>query len=187
MSILVDRDILKALKSELISIDPFNENQLGPNSYDVTLAPALKTYRLTDSRGYRIPLDCQADNPTQMLQIPEEGFTLSPGVLYLGSTIEHTSSSGFAPKFNGKSSLGRLGLSVHITAGEGDVGFCGNWTLEMTVIHPLIVYARMPIGQLLWQTISSTPIHSYQERASSKYQGQKGPTSSRMYQNFHNK
>lgn len=184
MSILTDRDILQAINDQLLAITPFDKARLGPNSYDVTLARELRTYKLTDDCGYRRPLDCQADNPTTQVDIPSTGLTLQPGVLYLGSTVEWTNNIGFAPKINGKSSLGRLGLNIHATAGEGDVGFAGTWTLELSVVHPLVVYAGMPVAQLLWSTITSPPIQSYRNRASSKYQDQQGPTASRMHQNF---
>ena len=184
MSILTDRDILQAIGDGSIDITPFDPSRLGPNSYDVTLAPELRTYKLTDNQGYRCALDCRKDNPTEVYPIPTYGIRLLPGVLYLGSTVEWTRSDAHAPKLNGKSSLGRLGLSVHVTAGEGDVGFAGTWTLELTVVHPLVVYAGMPVAQLLWSTITSPPSRPYHARASSKYQAQQGPTSSRMHKNF---
>jgi dCTP deaminase len=181
---MVDRDILHALDCQGLVITPFDRERLGPNSYDVTLAAELRTYKLTDAEGYRRALDCRVANETVRVVIPESGIVLLPGMLYLGSTVEYTESANHAPKLNGKSSLGRLGLFVHATAGEGDVGFCGTWTLEMTVVHPLIVYAGMPVAQLLWSTITSTPNRRYGDRASSKYSGQQGPTASEMYRNF---
>jgi len=183
MCILTDRDIIAAMDSGLV-IRPFDRSRLGPNSYDVALGGELLTYKLTDGSGRHPPLDCRADNATVRWRIPDEGFTLRPGILYLGSTVEYTESPHHAPKLNGKSSLGRLGLFVHATAGEGDVGFRGTWTLEMTVVHPLIVYADMPVAQLLWSTVTSPPERGYAARASSKYDGQVGPISSKMHLNF---
>lgn len=184
MSVLVDEDIESAIKRGDISIAPFDRACLGANSYDVHLAAQLLTYALVDERGYTCALDCQRDNTVRAHVIPEYGIRLMPGVLYLGSTIEYTEAHAHVPRLNGKSSLGRLGLSVHVTAGEGDVGFCGTWTLEMTVVHPLVVYAGMPVAQLLWSEMSGRPSRPYGARSTSKYRGQVGPTTSQMHRNF---
>lgn len=184
MCILTDRDIFRAVTEGNIVISPFDPARVGPNSYDVCLADELLTYKLTNDQGYRRPLDCRIKNETLLHKIPIGGFVLQPGALYLGSTVEYTESPRHAPKINGKSSLGRLGLVVHVTAGEGDVGFRGTWTLEMTVTHPLVIYPGMVVAQLLWSTVTSDPLASYGERCSSKYEGQRGPTASAMHKNF---
>lgn len=182
--ILSDVDILSAIRRGKIGITPFRDEHLGPNSYDVTLGPELLTYKLHDERGYRCDLDCRKPNPTARQSIPEHGVRLLPGVLYLGSTVEVVESLAHVPRLSGKSSLGRLGLAVHVTAGEGDVGFCGQWTLEMTVVHPLVVYAGMPVAQVTWSTLVRPPSRRYGDRPGSKYQGQSGPTPSEMHRNF---
>jgi dCTP deaminase len=118
---------------------------------------------------------------------------LVPGELYLGVTVEYTETHRHVPFLEGKSSGGRLGLSIHATAGKGDVGFCGHWTLEITVARPLRVYARMPIGQLIYHTVSSQPIVSYDRKHTQKYSARSergersedpAPVASRMHLNF---
>lgn len=186
MSKLVDRDILDALQSGDIVIAPFDRAALGTNSYDVHLGPELRTYRTHKGDGFFSPLDCKHSRETDPITIDSvRGFTLLPGVLYLGSTVEYTETLAHVPMINGKSSCGRLGLSVHVTAGTGDVGFKGHWTLELTVVHALIVYAGMPVAQLLWDTIMTSPEHPY-PRASSKYTNAHvpGPQASEMARNF---
>ncbi len=83
-------------------------------------------------------------------EIPEEGFVLEPNTLYLGVTAEYTESHAHVPFLEGKSSTGRLGIDIHATAGKGDVGFCNAWTLEISCIQPVRIYAGMPIGQLIY-------------------------------------
>ncbi len=179
MSGLVDRDILAAIDRGAIVIDPFDRACLGTNSYDVHLAPTLRMYtrghrqvRLVDGVAvlYDEPLDTRAPRDTVDVPIPPGGFVLLPGYLYLASTVEHTESHEHLPILNGRSSLGRLGLSIHVTAGTGDVGFRGPWTMELFVIGmPLRVHAGDPIGQLLWFTASSAPLVPYGRKSSAKY------------------
>ena len=133
-----------------LDIDPFIDAQLGPNSYDVTLHPRLLTYRLRTGEF----LDPDQDNPTTVQDIPPEGTILVPGTVYLGSTVERTACVRYVPWLDGRSSLGRLGVSLHCTAGRGDDGFgearpggCP-WTLEITVTHPVRLRAGMRVGQL---------------------------------------
>jgi dCTP deaminase len=186
MSKLTDRDILTYVKSGHIKINPFDLKALGTNSYDVHLADTLLTYVIEpDEAGVRT-LDCRKSNTTIEHNIGPEGFVLRPGVLYLASTVEYTESREHVPHINGKSSLGRLGLMVHITAGTGDVGFCGHWTLELAVIEPLRVYAGMPVAQLMWDTIHSPPIIPYGKKKTAKYTDATKPVpqSSRMHRNF---
>jgi dCTP deaminase len=182
MSVLVDSDILDAIDRGVIVIDPFLREALGTNSYDVHLAPKLLTYKQTlREPGYQHPrlgrwvedvwheLDCRKVNETIEHEIGSNGFVLEPGVLYLASTVEYTESHEQLPILNGKSSLGRLGLSIHITAGTGDIGFLGHWTMELFVIHPLRIYAGMPIGQLLWFTAQAIPDVPYNRKPGAKY------------------
>lgn len=187
MSILVDRDILKAIKSGAIKIDPFKRDALGTNSYDVHLSPKVQTYvERYDSTGHELlPLDVKAPNPVDNWVICDQGVVLVPGTLYLCSTIEYTEAHEHIPYLEGKSSLGRLGMAIHITAGKGDVGFCNYWTMEVTVIRPLRVFAGMPVGQLTWHEASSEPLVPYNRKSSAKYIDRKeGPQASEMWKNF---
>lgn len=194
MSILVDNDILRAIEAGVIKIDPFDRACLGTNSYDVHLAETLLTYKNRDwpsvlpDRSVSVfygGLDCRAENLTVPSTIQPAGHWLLPGELYLASTIEYTESHVHVPMLNGKSSLGRLGLSIHVTAGSGDVGFCNHWTLEMTVVRPLRIYAGMPIGQLLWFEASGVPLRPYNKKPDAKYNERDAqPGVSQMHRNF---
>lgn len=200
---LVDREILAAVKKGSIVIDPFDREALGTNSYDVHLAPTLLTYKPeyeTVKRGMPdayygappqlmkdpAPLDVRKKRDTIEHVIPDEGFVLQPDELYLAATVEYTESYAHIPILNGKSSLGRLGLSIHVTAGTGDVGFCGHWTMELFVIKPLRIYAWIPVGQLLWfPTTGGLPERSYDKKPSAKYNNRDiKPRASEFYRNF---
>lgn len=182
MSVLVDRDILMAMDLGLIVVQPFDRACLGTNSYDVHLAPTLRVYKAGRSRADMMdggvdvqtivdgdPLDVRVPRETIDYDIGPEGFVLEPGELYLASTVEHTESHEHVPMLNGRSSLGRLGLSIHVTAGTGDVGFRGRWTMELFVVKRLRVYAGIPVGQLLWFATTSVPLVSYGHKPSAKY------------------
>lgn len=154
-----------------IVIEPFDPDCVGPNSYDVHLGDKLMVY--TD-----VILDAKQENRTRTITIPEDGIVLQPGQLYLGKTVEWTSSPGFVPMYEGRSSLGRLGVSSHITAGFGDIGFEGNWTLEISVVQPVRIYPGMRIGQLYWHKPVGEITSTYQ----GKYQGQEDVTPSQLFQ-----
>ena len=139
-------------------IQPFNEEQVGPNSYDVRLHNELLIYN-------EAVLDPKKKLATAKITIPEDGLRLIPGTLYLGRTVEKTYTPEFIPMLEGRSSVGRLGLSVHVTAGVGDIGFNGYWTLEMTCIQPTIIYPGMRIAQLVYYV----PVGAY-KRYEGKYQ-----------------
>ncbi len=141
--ILSDTDIKKSIERGEIVIDPFDKDCLGTNSYDVHLGSTLAVYE--DNI-----LDAKAHNKIKHIEIPEEGIVLQPGVLYLGVTKEYTETHNSVPFLEGKSSVGRLGIDIHATAGKGDVGFCNTWTLEISCVQPVRVYAGMPIGQLIY-------------------------------------
>ena len=177
--VLSDAAILRAVRRGDIVITPFDRNALGGNSYDVHLASCLRTYATPE-------LDCKLDNPTQDFEIPAEGFWLMPGRLYLARTIEYTESHRYIPILDGKSSVGRLGVWIHVTAGYGDVGFCGGWTLEIVVVHPVRVYVGMPIGQLRFHTVRGRVLRPYNQKSSAKYINAQDPKpqASRMYLNF---
>lgn len=192
MSILSYHDIFHEMTEGSIVIKPYDAHCLGTNSYDVHLAPTLLTYkRPTDKWNRVLPIDCKVERDTTEIFIPEEGYVLYPGQLYLASTIEYTETKRHIPFLEGKSSLGRLGLSIHVTAGKGDVGFCGHWTMEMHVVgDPLRIYAGMPIGQLIYHEVSSQPVVDYGKKSTQKYAAQgtysntPKPVASRMWKNF---
>lgn len=164
---LSDRQILHYLNYGSIVIKPFRHSNLGSNSYDVHLSKYLMAY-------IDPVLDAKKDNPVDEIEIPDDGIVLHPGILYLGSTLEYTETHEHVPFIEGKSSTGRLGISIHATAGKGDVGFCGHWTLEITVVHAVRVYAGMPIGQLIFFELGNTPAVKYHNKATAKY-NQQGP------------
>lgn len=191
MSVLVDHQIIDAIQKREIVIEPFEDRRLGTNSYDVRLADTLRVYerefehvRTIDGNvfvGDEMPLDTRAPRATKEIKISEAGYVLHPGELYLASTVEYTESNEHLPILNGKSSLGRLGLSIHVTAGTGDVGFKGHWTMELFVVKPLRIYAGMAIGQLLWFE-AARPLVPYHAKSHAKYRDQQAsPQASRMH------
>ena len=175
--ILSDTKIREHIEAGDIVLKPYDDTCLGCNSYDVHLSPYLRVYT-SDT------LDARAHNQTQDVMIPDEGFVLQPGILYLGSTIEYTETHKHVPFIEGKSSTGRLGIDIHATAGRGDVGFCGHWTLEISVVHPVRVYAGMPIAQLIYYVVDGEVAVPYNKKQSAKYsdQGEK-PVESMMWKN----
>jgi dCTP deaminase len=176
--ILSDVKIREALRDRRIVIRPFRPECLGTNSYDVHLGPYLAVYE-------DAALDARENNLVREFRIPADGYVLIPGQLYLGVTEEYTETHGFVPFLEGKSSVGRLGIDIHSTAGKGDEGFCNYWTLEMSVKLPVRVYGGMPVGQLIYFEISGRVQRSYSEKRSAKYRKvSRHPTPSRMYMNF---
>lgn len=196
--ILTDAAILRALRRGEIVISPFDRAALGGNSYDVHLSPYLRTYA---EPGYVLtppatgadaqppwpgPLDCKRAHQTYDFEIPAAGFLLRPGILYLARTLEYTEAHRYIPILDGKSSMGRLGAWIHITAGYGDIGFCGGWTLEIVVVHPIIVYPGMPIGQLRFHSVRGRLLQPYNRKHTAKYTDAQDPRpqASRMHLNF---
>lgn len=114
------------------------------------------------------------------IQIPEEGYLLEPGKLYLGRTVEYTETDKYVPMLEGRSSIGRLGLYIHVTAGFGDVGFSGYWTLEMHCLQPIRIYPNVEICQIYYHTING----EYDLYSSGKYANNQGIQESRLYQDF---
>jgi len=160
-----------------ILVEPFNRECLGSNSYDVHLGKTLATY---DDRI----LDARKHNTIRSFEIPEEGFVLEPHLFYLGVTQEYTETKEHVPFLEGKSSVGRLGIDIHATAGKGDVGFCNYWTLEISVKQPVRVYAGMPIGQLIYFHISGELLTPYNLKKSAKYNTRTPlPVESMMWKN----
>ena len=181
--ILTGSEIQKQTQIGDIVINPFNSKHLGPNSYDVTLNDELLIYDLNDK-----PLDMKKSNPTKSIPIPREGIILEPNQLYLGSTVETATSKKFVPMFEGRSSIGRLGINTHITAGFGDLGWGFNeqkkclyptWTLEIAVVHPIRIYPKTRIGQVYF-IVPQGDIKLYQ----GKYSQQKKPQASQLFKDF---
>ncbi len=156
-----------------INIEPYNKEQLNPNSYNLRLHQDLLVYENKE-------LDMKKPNPTTPLTIPEEGLLLETGKLYLGRTIEHTETSKYVPMLEGRSSIGRLGLFIHVTAGFGDVGFNGFWTLEIFCIQPIRIYAGVEICQIFYHNIAG----DYDTYKHGKYQNNKGIQASMLYKDF---
>ena len=175
--ILTDKEILKAIDNKGIVIEPFDRDCLGTNSYDVHLSKSLAVYEDQE-------LDAKKHNKVRHFEIPEEGFLLMPGTLYLGVTEEYTETFNSVPFLEGKSSIGRLGIDIHATAGKGDVGFCNTWTLEISCVQPVRVYGGMPIGQLIYFKISGEVENFYNTKPSAKYRRRTDkPVESMMWKN----
>lgn len=175
--ILSDSAILTAIEKGSIVITPYNRECLGSNSYDVHLGKTLACYQ----DGV---LDARKHNKVIQFEIPHTGIVLYPDKFYLGVTLEYTETHEHVPFLEGKSSTGRLGIDIHATAGKGDQGFCGNWTLEISVKQPVRIYAGMPVGQLIYFTVEGAVINPYDKKVSAKYNGQGSkPVESMMYLN----
>ena len=170
--ILSGREILKHIGQKIV-IEPFHEKRLNPNSYNLTLANELLVY---DNRI----LDMKKENPASRIVIPEDGLVLEPGRLYLGRTNEYTKTDGFVPMLEGRSSTGRLGLFIHVTAGFGDVGFAGYWTLEIFCVQPIRIYPDVEVCQIYYHDISG----DYEPYHSGKYQNNTGIQPSLLYRDF---
>lgn len=175
--ILTDQSILKAIEQKEIVIEPFDINKLGTNSYDVHLGKYLALY---DDEV----LDARKHNTITTFEIPEEGFVLQPGKLYLGVTFEYTETHNSVPFLEGKSSVGRLGIDIHATAGKGDVGFCNHWTLEISCSQTVRVYYGMPIGQLIFFLVEGGITNYYNRKEGAKYNTRSNkPVESMMWKN----
>jgi len=161
---------IKAQLGKNVIIDPFDERQLNPNSYNVRLHNELLVYE-------EIVLDMRRPNRYRRYTIPEEGLVLSPNQLYLGRTVERTETYNLVPMLEGRSSIGRLGLFVHVTAGFGDVGFRGYWTLEMFAVQPVKIYPGVPICQIFFHQIHG----AITEYSSEKYQHNRDIQPSLLY------
>ncbi|HRN78377.1 MAG TPA: dCTP deaminase [Candidatus Dependentiae bacterium] len=170
--ILSGKEIKKRLNTDII-IEPFNDKQVGPNSYNLRLYDELLVYD-------EPVLDLKKEHKVKSLVIPAEGLLLEPGRLYLGRTIEYTKTDRLVPMIEGRSSIGRLGLFIHITAGFGDVGFRGYWTLEIFCVQPIRIYAGVEICQIFYHTIEGEFVN-YQ---SDKYQNNRGIQPSLLYKEF---
>jgi dCTP deaminase len=186
--LLSDRDIRKEIESGRVVLDPFDADMIQPSSVDVRLD---RYFRLFDNHKYPV-IDPAEEQPelTRFVEVPpDEPFVLHPGEFVLASTFELvTLPDDISSRLEGKSSLGRLGLLTHSTAGYIDAGFTGHVTLELSNVAtlPIKLYPGMKIGQLCFFRLSSPVEHPYgSDRYGSRYQGQRGPTASRSFQSFH--
>lgn len=213
MSKLSGPEIVRQIGRGAIDIDPFDRARINPNSYNLRLGDRLLVYNVSGYRhiveeaarwaddmsvdhlagairhegrheGRTVPesdwcLDMKKENPTTGVVIPPDGLVLMPNVLYLGHTMEYTATSEFVPMIEGRSSVGRLGISIHETAGFGDTGFRGDWTLEITVRHPIRVYAGVEVCQIAYE-----PLIGDRVPYAGRYQDQRGPKASRLWQSF---
>lgn len=184
--ILSGLQIKERLGKDII-IDPFDEQRLNPNSYNLRLSDEMLTYEEVETihgagglRSEDFVLDMKKNNPHRRWKIPEEGFLMKPGRLYLGRTMEMTETKNLVPLLEGRSSVGRLGIFIHATAGFGDVGFKGYWTLELSCVEPVRIYAGVEICQIFYHTVGS-PHVSYD---SGKYQGNTGVQPSKLWKDF---
>ncbi len=170
--ILSGKEIHNRMGKDII-IEPFRKERLNPNSYNLCLSNELVVY--TDSH-----LDMKKQHQTKTLTIPAGGLQLGPGKLYLGRTIEYTETYNLVPMLEGRSSVGRLGMFVHVTAGFGDVGFAGYWTLEIFCVQPVRIYPGVEICQIYYHTIEG----EYELYKSGKYQKNRGIQASMLYKDF---
>ena len=170
--ILSGKEILKRKDKDII-INPFDENKINPNSYNLTLHNELMVYDKT-------PLDMKKDNPASKIIIPEDVLLLDIIKLYFGRTVEYTETHNLVPMLEGRSSIGRLGLFVHVTAGFGDVGFKGYWTLEIFCVQPIKIYPSVEICQIFYHSVEG----DYDPYESGKYQNNKDIQTSMLYKDF---
>lgn len=170
--ILSGREIERRMGREII-IEPFDRKRINPNSYNLRLHDELIVY---DEKV----LDMKRPNATKKIRIPEEGLLLEPNKLYLGRTLEYTKTEKVVPMLEGRSSIGRLGLSIHVTAGFGDVGFAGYWTLEIYCIQPVRIYPGVEICQIYYHEIQG----DYDAYKSGKYQNNTDIQPSLLYKDF---
>ncbi len=170
--ILSGREIERHMGKEIV-IEPYDPKRLNPNSYNLSLNRELLVYE------NRL-LDMKVPNPVEHLVIPDEGLVLDPNRLYLGRTNEFTKTDRFVPMLEGRSSIGRLGLFIHVTAGFGDVGFAGYWTLEIFCVQPIRIYPNVEICQIYYHDI----LGDYDRYDSGKYQNNTGIQPSLLYRDF---
>ncbi len=168
---LSGEQILKQIEEGNIVIKPFDKKNIGPNSYSLHIADELVIYD-------EDVLECKKPNKTRTVKIPQEGYILRPGELYLSRTLEYTETNHLVPILYGKLSLASLGVTIHITAGFGDIGFKGTWTLEICCIKPVRIYPNMKVAQICYFPVVGDDNIKY----TGKYLGQIDATASRIYE-----
>jgi dCTP deaminase len=166
-------EIIKQMELGNIVIKPFDKESIGPNSYSLHMGDELVVYE-------EDVLECKKPNKTRTIKIPEEGYILRPGELYLARTTEYTETFKHVPLLNGRLSLAALGISIHITAGFGDNGFKGTWTLEIFCIKPVKIYPNMKVCHICYFPIVGDESIKYQ----GKYLNQVDATPSKIYKEY---
>ena len=178
---LTGAEIVRQMIMGNIEIEDFDISRIGPNSYDLILDNVFKTYRpiyqSKNKNDHTMYLDMLKENPFEEFIIPDDGYPLMPGKVYIATTKERTFTSKFQPNIDGRSSVGRLGISIHQTAGFGDIGFDGKWTLEITVAQPIIIYPNVPICQISFFVPAGDTSIQYNGR----YQHQTNAETSKFY------
>ena len=170
--LLSGQEIKRRIGNEL-SIEPFDESRLNPNSYNLSLHNELLVYE-------EVVLDTASPNRYRRIEIPDDGFTLQPGMLYLGRTAEFTQTNGCVPMIQGRSSLGRLGLFINPGGSMGDVGYRGTWTLEMHCVQPVRIYAGTQICQICYMEL----VGDIGETCHGKYQDSRDIQASMIFKEF---
>lgn len=181
-------------------ISDFSPDRLNPNSYNLRLADEIAFYKAYPLTGRfmgnsELPLnrqpilDMAKENAIGTIKIGSDGYILKPGILYLARTMEYTETHKFVPMLEGRSSVGRLGISIHSTAGFGDIGFCGYWTLEISCVQPVRIYPGVEICQIYYHTIDNSPwnLHGLKTYENGKYQNNEGIQASMMWKEFNKK
>ena len=190
--ILSGKEIINGINNGDIIISPFDSTKVTPNSYNLTLNNKLLVYadsvvskyvqgEFTPQPFLENPLDMKKDNPYKEIIIPDEGIVLQPGIVYLGKTNEFTATDKYVPMLEGRSSIGRLGIHIHVTAGFGDIGFKGTWTLEIVATQPVKIYPNVEICQIYYHTLYGDDSIKY---ISGKYQGQTDIRTSQLFKEF---
>ena len=147
---IISGEEIRACLGDRIAIEPFDQQFLNANSYDLSLHHEMLVYE-------EVVLDAASPNRYRRVEIPESGLTLQPGLLYLGRTVEHTETRGLVPMIRSRSSIGRLGLVVNPGGSIGDAGYCGTWTLEMHCVQPVRIYPGMRICQIYYLQMHGAP------------------------------
>jgi dCTP deaminase len=166
--ILTDIDLYEEIAKKNIIVTPLAEGAVGTNSIDVHLSKFMCVYE-PEFDGLAEVIDAAKPCNVRYFEIPDNGIVLMPGEIYLASTLEYTETRKHVPVLEGKSSVGRLGINIHATAGFGDLGYRGHWTLEIFVVQPVRVYAGMPIGQIAYHEPKAAPETNYMDRETSTY------------------
>lgn len=178
--ILSGRRIMEEVRKGNIDISDFDQSRLNPNSYNVRLSDEYLTYD-------NALLDMKKEPPCEKKFMSTGGLILIPGKIYLGRTMEYTKTHGFVPMLEGRSSVGRLGIRVHSTAGFGDDGFEGYWTFEISCIQPVVIYPGVEIAQLYFHTIERAEDENEDNMITyenGKYQRNTGVQTSQMWKEF---
>ena len=187
--VLTGLEILNQIQKGNIEISDFDKKRLNPNSYNLRLHNELKVYNnntttmtYQDDPRYQdfVILDMKKQNPTRTVIIPEDGFVLWPNIIYLGRTVEMTKTVGFCPQIEGRSSIARLGVDIHKTAGWGDDGFENYWTLEIVATHPVRIYPFVEFCQIIYMKTFGDATMKYK----GKYQKTEKIDESKIYKEF---